>query len=656
MRCSWKFGTVLLSALCLAAPAFAADAPRQVTEVEKYVVTGTRTWHALQDVPVKTRVITREDIERMPSQNIADVLRTVPGINVSTLDDVMGADNLRATMRGLQFNEGYGLILVDGQRVHGEMGAHGDHGISLNQIPLSMIERIEIVKGAASALYGADALAGVVNIITRKAPKETTVFGGASYGRYEVTKRRNVSANKSSRDYYRANVGFGGPALGNSGYFFQYSYEQDEGIAFNPATTSRHSLMGKWNTKITENLRINLGANHGRARRDLDHPVARYDRKYDTYRFSGGLNYTFGDYEVILSGSTYWQDFVMGFPGWVHAYRGGTIGHDQIELVCHWYKDWNILTVGGATQRQHLDYFIENYVRGVLQSTATVNENIITNSLFIQNELMLFDRRLALVPGARLEDHSTFGTEINPRFSAMYRIFDATTLRGSVGRAFKSPTIRQLYYDGLLLHRDFYIRSNPDLNPETAWTYSLNLEQGLLDDRLTFNTGVFYSDLKDMVVRQATGEIAPDGIPIYSFRNVEKAEIQGVELSARLTLSDAFFLNTGFNYTDSENKATGLDLPFVPKYTFSLAPTYVFQPWDVGASVILTQVGKQYRNVANTQELGAHAVIDTRIWKQFSKLAKISADFKNITNSDRGEGDFAHRMGRSIGVNLEVEF
>ncbi|WP_031387186.1 TonB-dependent receptor plug domain-containing protein [Desulfonatronum thiodismutans] len=656
MRLSWKFGTVLLSALCLAATSFAEEAPRQAAEVEEYVVTGTRTRHTLQDVPVETQVITREDIERMPSQNILDALKTVPGINVSTLDDVMGSDNIRSTMRGLQFNEGYGLILIDGQRVHGEMGAHGDYGISLNQIPLSMIERIEIVKGAASALYGSDALAGVINIITRKAPKETTVFGGAAYGRYEVTKRQDVSVNKSSRNYYRANAGFGGPALGNSGYFFQYSYEQDEGIAFDPATTNRHSLMGKWNTDITENLSINLGANYGRARRDLDNPVAEYDREYDSYRFSGGLNYTIGDHEVVLNGSTYWQDFINGYPGFDHGYRDGKIGYDQAELVYHWYTDWNILTVGGATQRQHMDYFSRNYLRGEEQSTVTVDRNVTTNSLFVQDELMLFDRRLTLVPGARLEDHSTFGTEINPKFSAMYRVFDATTLRGSVGRAFKSPTIRQLYYDGLVRHGEYYMRSNPDLNPETAWTYSLNLEQGLMNDRLTFNLGFFYSDLKDMVVRQATGEIAPDGIPIESYFNVEKAQIQGGELSARLTLSDAFFLNAGFSYTDSENKDTGLDLPYVPKYTFSLAPTYVFQPWDVGASVILTQVGKQYRNMANTQELGAHATIDARIWKQFSRLAKVSADFKNITNSDRGEGDYAHRMGRSIGINLEIEF
>ncbi|GAB6057559.1 TonB-dependent receptor plug domain-containing protein [Desulfonatronum parangueonense] len=658
MRFGLKFGTVLFSALCLGAPAYAAES-RQATEVDEYVVTGTRTRHTLQDVPVETQVITRHDIERMPSKNILDVLNTVPGINMTMLDDAIGSDNLRSTMRGLQFNEGYGLILIDGQRVHGELGAHGDYGISMNQIPLSMIERIEVVKGAASALYGSDALAGVINIITRKTPREFTTHASTGYSRYEVTDRQGVSANRSSRDTYRANVGLGGPVLADSGYYLHYSYEQDEGVAFDPAKTFRHSVMGRWQTAITDALRVDLGANYGQARRELDRPEADYDREYDTYRFSGGLNYQFGqnrNHEMTLSGYTYWQDFINGYPGFQHGFRDGTIGYDQAELVYNWYADWNILTVGASTQRQHMDYFSINYQRDGGLSRITVDENITVNSIFVQDELMLFDHRLTLVPGVRLEDHSTFGTEINPKFSAMVRATPSTTLRGSVGRGFKSPTIRQLYYVGLLRHNEYYIRSNPDLNPETAWTYSLNLEQGLLNDRLTVNLGYFLNDVKDMVVRDGTGEFAVDGLPIESFINVEKARVQGGEFSARLTLLDSLFINAGFTYTESENRDTGKDLPFVPKYTASLAPTYVFQPWDLGASVILTYVGKQYRNTANTQEVGEHGVVDARIWKNFSEMFRISLDAKNITNSDRGDSDFSHRMGRSIGLNLELQF
>ena len=140
------------TALCVGAVLISgqvgAEAP--ASRMDEIVVTGTKTKHTLKDVPVETTVITREEIENLPARNITDVLKTVPGISTSLLDDAMGSDNLRSTFRGLQFNEGYALILIDGQRVHGGLGAHGDYGVSLTQIPVSMIERIEIVKGASS--------------------------------------------------------------------------------------------------------------------------------------------------------------------------------------------------------------------------------------------------------------------------------------------------------------------------------------------------------------------------------------------------------------------------------------------------------------------------------------------------------------------------
>lgn len=633
-------------------------AAHQTAELEKMVVTGTRTKHTLEDVPVETQVITRQDIERSPARNIADILKTVPGINTSMLDDVLGTDNLRATMRGLQFNEGYGLVLIDGQRAHGEMGAHGDYGISLNQIPLSMVERIEIVKGAASALYGADALAGVINIITRKAPKEFTAHVSGGGSQYEMTKRNGQSANSPFRDIYRASAGVGGPALANSGYYLNYSYDQDEGVAVDPAKTFRHSLQGRWNTAIIENLNLDLGANYSQARREMNNAPAKYDREYDSYRFSGALTYQLGDnreHEFVLSGYTYWQDFVHGYGGDSQTHRDGRVGYDQAELVYHWYTDTNILTIGASTQIQGLDYFADTYSKGKVTSKVNVDKNIVTNSVFIQNEFFFLDNKLSLVPGVRLEDHSEFGFEANPKFSAMFKATESTTLRGSVGRAFKSPTIRQLYYDGLMRHGSYYIQSNSDLEPETAISYSLNIEQNLFGDMVTFNIGYFNNQIKDMVVRGTTGEFAPDGLPIESYFNVDKASVHGVELSARLMLNESFSLNAGYNYTDSENKDTGKDLPYVPGYSLSLAPTYVYQPWNVGASVIMTHMGKQYRNAANTQTVNEHNIVDAKIWKSF-EYGRVSLDAKNIGHSDCGDGEYAYRMGRSIGLNFEFEF
>jgi outer membrane cobalamin receptor len=223
-------------------------------------------------------------------------------------------------MRGLRFHDGHGLILIDGQRVRGDLGAHGAFGISLNQLPLSMVERIEIVKGAASSLYVSDALAGVVNIITRRIPQEASTALTGSYGRFDVLDRRGVSAEDSTRDYYRASIAHGAPVFNTSGYFLHYGLEQDDGVLASPAKTTRHSLMGKWHTDITDNLSFNLNANYGRSRRDSNVSSPRYDREYDSYRFAGGVTYKLSAHEFNLKGYTYWQDYSRNSPGATHGY------------------------------------------------------------------------------------------------------------------------------------------------------------------------------------------------------------------------------------------------------------------------------------------------------------------------------------------------
>ena len=152
-----------------------------VWNLEEIVVTATKTPHLLKDVPVETVVITKKEIEQASSQTISDLLRYIPGIFVRG-EDVPGITNWRSSMRGLSFNNGYGLILEDGQRIKG--GGMGEYGFGLNQIPPQMIEKIEIVKGPTSVLYGSDALVGVVNIITKPAPDKTIYGFEADYGSY----------------------------------------------------------------------------------------------------------------------------------------------------------------------------------------------------------------------------------------------------------------------------------------------------------------------------------------------------------------------------------------------------------------------------------------------------------------------------------------
>jgi outer membrane receptor for ferrienterochelin and colicins len=203
-------------------------------------------------------------------------------------------------------------------------------------------------------------------------------------------------------------------------------------VLASPAKTTRHSLMGKWHTDITDNLSFNLNANYGRSRRDSNVSSPRYDREYDSYRFAGGLTYKLSAHEFNMKGYTYWQDYSRNAPGATHGYDTGKAGYDEVEALYSWYTDMNIFTVGVATLSEHVDNITRNYPQNAPPTISIVDRSAITNSLFVQDEIMLFGQKLTLVPGARLDDHSAFGTEINPKFSAMYRLAQAATLRGSV--------------------------------------------------------------------------------------------------------------------------------------------------------------------------------------------------------------------------------
>jgi len=222
-------------------------AEKGTVELKEIVVTATRTPHLLKNVPVETVVITRKDIERSSAQTVSDLLKDVPGIFIRT-ENVPGITAWRAKIRGLDFNSGYGLVLINGQRVKG--GGMGEYGIGLNQVPLETIERIEIVKGPSSVLYGSDALAGVVNIITKSAPKKP------DFGLDVASGTHNVRI---------GNAWFGGHK-GRIGAVINLNHEESDcgEYGYNSSRKEdyyRNRLDSNYSLDLSKNLKLSLGVN-----------------------------------------------------------------------------------------------------------------------------------------------------------------------------------------------------------------------------------------------------------------------------------------------------------------------------------------------------------------------------------------------------------
>lgn len=629
-----------------------ADEPeKNSTRLDEVVVTGTRTEHTLKDVPVETVVVTREDIERTNAQTVTDALKSIPGLAASGADDVFGSGSSRARLRGLSFNDGYGLVLIDGQRIHGsgQSGAHGEYAVGLNQIPISMIERIEVVKGPGSVLYGSDAVSGVINIITRKVPRKESGGAGAAYGWYKVKEQtQDGETTKPSDDGHHRNVVehylyYGDHPFERMGYLINYAHESGESTGVDPIESKRDSVMAKVDTKLSDPVDLWVKAEAGAYVREGESPS-----EEDSYRLAAGLLFTPSQKHTIeVKGYHYVDDFHAVSSS---SNRRGEIGYDQIETQYSLnITNHQLITTGAEFQRQGIDYLMDNS-NG---TRTTVKEDVDTWSLFIQDELTLI-KDLTLVPGIRYDDHSTFGGSVNPKLSFMYRFLDSTTFRGSVGRSFKSPTIRQLYYDIPFYHSPFYIQSNPDLDPETAIGYSAAVEQWLLDGTVILNVGLFRNDIEDMVVSESADALY-NGEELRIYRNVEEAMTQGVETSARMQLSEAFMLTAAYTYTDSEDKESGNRLTYTPEHEFSLSPAYEYRPLGLGTTATLTYVSDQYNDTDNEQKVDAHCVVDAKIYKHLGKVAELSLQADNLFDSDKGD-DRYYRAGRIFTVKLDMDF
>ena len=471
-----------------------------------------------------------------------------------------------------------------------------------------------------------------------------------AYGWYKVKeKEKNGTITKPSDDGNSRNisknyVSFGDKISDRVGYLLHYNYDSAEDIGQDPVKSDRHSFMGKLDADLSESIDLYL-----------KYEVSDYEkadsREEESYRVSAGIDFRpTDDHFFSLKGYTYAWDFTHGYPGNTYGYKYGDVGYDQGEVQYTWYSsDWNALTLGGEIQTQGINYMIENEDGSIVN----VKEDVDTSSLYVQDEITLF-KVFTVVGGFRYDDHSTFGSEVNPKLSLMYKFFEDTTLRASVGKAFKSPTIRQLYYDTPYRHGGYYCQSNPDLKPEKSIGYSASIEQWLFDQGIMVNLGYFRNDVDDMVISEDTGTTY-NGLPLKEYRNVEEAWTQGIELMCRTYLTEEFAASISYTYTDSENEETGKELTYTPKHVFSISPAYELKKYGLGTSATISYIGKQYKDSNNTTQINEHTVVDAKIYKNLSDKAKLSFEADNIFDSDKGdEGNF--RTGRTFMVKLDVSF
>lgn len=514
-------------------------------------------------------------------------------------------------MRGFDFDKGYGLVLINGERVLG--GAMGEYGISLNQIPMEMIERIEIVKGPASVLYGSDAMAGVVNIITKPIPEKPAFTVSGGYGSYDTS---------------LANIAYG-QKINKFGFLISAQREASERDRYGASEDDFKGeyVLTKLSYDISDKALLSLGINY-------DNLKWKYQND-EKLRFSPSFEISLPDTSVLkVKGYWYKLDMDSFSPGYTRRFGDITYTQTEVQYTKPLGKS-QLITAGG-----------EYLLRDINASFADKSETLW--SLYLQDELTL--KPFSVVIGGRLDDHSLYGAEFNPKTSFMWEVTDNTRIRASIGRAFKSPTIRQLYVS--FKHGNWWNKPNEDLNPEVSWGYSAGIEH-IFSKKLSANLSLFRNDVKDIIVAVDTSETI-DNVPIRTWKNVRKAFTQGAELGIKAAVLDNLILNLGYTYLDTENEDTKKELPYNPHHTAGIGMDYEVKPWKASVHWRTNYISEVYTDEANTNKIKDYSISNLKIIKDITKNISVSMDVDNIFESDYGEPD-KEWLGRVIFGKLTIK-
>lgn len=403
-------GGLCASAMSLALPVIAAESS------DTMVVTASATEQNLKDAPASISVITQEDLQRKPVQNLKDVLREVPGVQLTSEGD----NRKGVSIRGL--DSSYTLILIDGKRVNSRNAVFRHNDFDLNWVPVDAIERIEVVRGPMSSLYGSDALGGVVNIITKKIGQKWTGTLSAD---------STIQEHRDRGDTYNGQFYTSGPLvdglLGLKAYGSLAKREKD-GQQKSSTTASGETPRIEGFTSRDANVEFawtpsenhDFTAGYGFDRQDRDSDSLDKNRlERQNYSLSHNGRWGVGNSELKVYG----EKVDNKNPGNSNPITSESNAVDG-KYVLPLGEINQLLTFGGEWRHDKLKDPV-NLTGGSSSSTSTSQY-----ALFLEDEWRLFEP-LALTTGIRMDDHDTYGDHWSPRAYLVYNATDTVTVKGA---------------------------------------------------------------------------------------------------------------------------------------------------------------------------------------------------------------------------------
>ena len=651
-------GGLFASALTLALPVIAAD------NGETMVVTASATEQNLKDAPASISVITRQELQRKPVQNLRDVLRDVPGVQLTSEGD----NRKGVSLRGL--DSSYTLILIDGKRVNSRAAVFRHNDFDLNWIPVEAIERIEVVRGPMSSLYGSDALGGVVNIITRKVGKE---WGGSLSLDTTLQEHRDRGDTNSGQFFVS------GPliddVLGMKAYGSVSKREKDNqqdsatsDTGLSPRIEGFTSRDGNVELAWTPSENHDFGIGYGFDRQDRSSDSLDRNRlERHNYSLSHNGRWDTGNSEVRFYG----EKVDNRNPGSSNITSRNNAVDGKYVMPLGAINQ--LVTLGGEWRREELTDPV-NLSGGDSNKTSASQY-----ALFLENEWRIFEP-LALTTGIRMDDHETYGDHWSPRAYLVYSASDTVTLKGGWATAFKAPSLLQLNPDWATAscRGSCRVIGAEDLKPETSESFELGAyyagEEGILEG-VQASATVFQNNVEDMIDNKRTASLteAPTyanfvgfwtnpnngrNVPVFSYFNVNKARIQGLETELKIPFNEQWKLSLNYTYTDARNLSNGGNAPLSDRPFHTANGTVDWQPLDDWSFYVSGNYTGQKRGQTTASATpGGYMIWNLGGAWQATRAVKVRAGVLNVGDKDLNRDSYSYNEdGRRYFMALDYRF
>jgi vitamin B12 transporter len=660
-----------------ALPSFSqAQTPSTPLPAPDFVVTPTRTPQAISRAGSAVTVITADEIAKESPKSVADVLRRSPGLSITE----SGGPGSSTTVRIRGAESRHTLVLIDGVRVTDPSQASAEFDFA--QLVPTDIERIEVLRGPQSALYGSDAIGGVINVITRK---------GRGAPRFSVSTEAGSYGSKGGRAAVSGSTGPLSYAFSLSGYdttgFSRYGYrigriERTRLWPLEADATKRLGASGKVSLALNKDVDLEVGgyASLNNAEYDAgfgdfpDTPSQAKQRLFQGYTrltalaFDGVLRNT-----LLLSAGRTERDYkdisFFGVPLVTTWNRDGYVGD---RIAAEYQGDlklggFGLLTVGTRLERERLVSESRSVLPVPTPLQETNDASALTRSAYAiyqtslwQNLHLSFGGRIDDVEGHRglcgrngvCEPATRSPTETDTfatwRATAAYEIPEsATTFRASLGTGAKAPTLFQQFDPTY---------GTPGLSPERSIGFDAGIDQRFLDDRLILSATVFGNRFRDLIDFSFDPAVCPADNPLGCFINVARARSAGVELSANIDVVPQWLrLRTTYTHLEAfdvtPDPLTGLVDPkrlarrprdearigliFTPVRDLSIEPTVVL-------------VGSRFSSTGETDKLQPYARLDVYADYRINDTFSVFARAENLTGADYEEIRGYGTTGRAI--------